>query len=95
MLYDPKWTNEPSLAGFIAWLEKQNPRGTYEYMSCESCAIDQYLEATGTTYMEYCQSGTKAFANLIVWNGNIAWGEGRQTFGGALKRAKAYAKSNP
>lgn len=53
MLYDPKWeakkteTKEPTFAGFIAWLEQQDPQAQYKWASCDECAIAQYFRSLG------------------------------------------------
>ena len=47
MLYDPKW-DKPSVAGFRAWLERQDPEATFDYGDCDHCAVGQYLSSVGT-----------------------------------------------
>ena len=47
MLYDPKW-DKPSVAGFRAWLERQDPDETFTYADCERCAVGQYLISIGS-----------------------------------------------
>ena len=87
MLYDPKWA-KPSLAGLVTWLKQQNPRKRFEYMPPDNCAIGQYLKSTGTSYSDYCLTGREEFSNLRAWNRHIT--RHATTFGGALKKAKAY-----
>jgi hypothetical protein len=88
MLYDPKWA-KPSLAGFISWLEKQDPKARFDYVPPDNCAIGQYLKSIGTTYEDYyCDGG--GMGNLCDWNQNVT--AKTKTLGGALKAARAYAK---
>jgi hypothetical protein len=55
MLYDPKWEKPAvktkskvlSLAGLIAWLERQNPQGRYRYSANGDCLIARYLRSHG------------------------------------------------
>ena len=47
MLFDPKW-QKPSVAGFRAWLERQDPQETFVYADCDHCAVGQYLISIGT-----------------------------------------------
>ena len=47
MLYDPKW-DKPSVAGFRAWLERQDPGERFTYSDCERCAVGQYLISIGS-----------------------------------------------
>ena len=46
MLYDPKW-GRPSVAGFKAWLERQDPDEKFVYADCDRCAVGQYLTSIG------------------------------------------------
>lgn len=51
MLYDPKWEKPietaPSYAGFIAWLERQNPAETYDWGDLCGCAVANYMASIG------------------------------------------------
>jgi hypothetical protein len=49
MLCDPKW-DKPSVAGFRAWLEQQDPEERFNYGSCRYCAVGQYLDSVGTSW---------------------------------------------
>ncbi len=93
MLYDPKWEQktktEPSLQGFILWLEQQNAGAAYKYMPCGTCAIGQYLTSIGTSYHEQCDPG-RDIQYLCDWNFKIT-GPSPQTFGAALERARKMA----
>ena len=77
MLYDPKWEvpvkQEPSLQGFIAWLERQDPKQRYNYFSAGKCAWAQYSgQVVGWPKKEI---------NKVVCP--LPW-----TFGAVLKRAR-------
>ena len=49
MLYNPKWEikTQPSLEGFIAWLETKNPDETYHWPRGTECAVGQYATSIG------------------------------------------------
>ena len=50
MLYDPKWeaNKDPfSLAGLIAWLERQDPDRAYCYSSTGECLLARYFRERG------------------------------------------------
>ncbi len=38
---------EPSLAGFVAWLETKNPAEEYRYSNPQTCAVGKYFESLG------------------------------------------------
>jgi hypothetical protein len=95
MLYDPKWERKTTVAPllrFIAWLEKQPPRGEYYYALPDECAVAQWLKSEGAS-------------NFILTNGQIdrmfgshkghqvlnPYDGGDMTYGAALKRARALA----
>lgn len=94
MLYDPKWGKPvetyPSLAGFIAWLEKQQPEQGYEFTDAENCAIAQWLRSIGE---KKCALYSSEIVDLIGQEaGFILRGtklDRNQTFGAALRRARA------
>ena len=93
MLYNPKWEADakaPSLAGFIAWLERQNAATPYKYTPCSTCAIGQYLQSIGTSYREQC-GADKDITYLCEWNYKITRPM-PQTFGAALERARDFAR---
>jgi hypothetical protein len=88
MLYDPKW-DEPSVAGFRAWLERQDPDETFSYSNCNCCAVGQYLKSVGTSWHDAGSSLVSVLNNFAVgaW---IAAGRGdgwheRPTFGAVLR----------
>jgi hypothetical protein len=99
MLYDPKWKApaeapakpQPSVQGFIAWLETKNPRGRYEYWNCQGhCLIGQYVNAIGLRWdrdsgpgRDWWYSHPDAEPLLDVS------AEEPHTFGAALKRVRA------
>ena len=84
MLYDPKW-DSVSLAGFISWLETQDPTRPYSYWPCATCAIGQYLRATGKS-----EADAGVADVYFDWNQDIA-GPQPHTFGAALDRARKLA----
>lgn len=49
MLYDSKrWDKkEPSLDGFIEWLEMQDPKTRYNPCSVKTCVLGQYAQSIG------------------------------------------------
>ncbi len=84
MLYNTKW-DQPSLSGFIAWLETQDPERPYSYWPCPTCAIGQYLRAIGTD-----EADARVAVVYYDWNRKIA-GPLPHTFGAALDRARKFA----
>lgn len=83
MLYDPKW-EKPSLAGFVAWLERQPPEKSYVWMNiCGECAVSQYFltfapeEEHGDLWDKYGQP-----LDMLAMDGT-------RTFGALLDRARA------
>ncbi len=91
MLYDPKWEQKatPTIDGFISWLAQQNPDQEYDYF-CERCAIGQYFESLGTSYIDVIKKDSDLFNMTREWNQKITR-YGAKTFGGALQRAKYFA----
>lgn len=83
MLHNPKH-DHPTLTGFIAWLEQQNPDDTYNYTDPNSCAIARYCESIGKTYWDARMHDDDM---VFEWNVRIA-APGKHTFGAALKRAR-------
>lgn len=88
MLYDPRWES-PSLAGFKAWLERHDPKTTFEFMSFGTCAVGQYLAVHGKTWRDD-RSLTRDL-NIFASHATIkAWGERRGvTFGDVLREISA------
>jgi hypothetical protein len=81
MLYDPKW-DKPSVAGFRAWLEQQDPEATFTYADCERCAVGQYLISIGSHWRRtdcYMVNTLNAFACMA------ARGTHSPTFGAVLR----------
>lgn len=96
MLYDPKWeqtTATPSLKGFIAWLEKQNPDTEYIYFNPYICAVGQYLRSLGFS----CEDSAVSSNKIDEMFGPDAWAivnfDSHATFGQALERARNYEKT--
>lgn len=76
---------EPSLEGFIAWLEKQPADGEYDWINPQKCACAQYAAFLGVTQW------SKNMAHDPWYQLNrIAFGySDTATFGRCLTRAKA------
>ena len=71
---------KPSLTGFIAWLETQNPTVEYDYCNVSVCAIGRWLHSLGLPPigMRFHEVGlTERIVHDRPW-----------TFGAALKRAR-------
>jgi hypothetical protein len=89
MLFNPRWNKrkpKPGLDGFIAWLEMQDSKKRYIWLSERECACGQYAASLGIT---------RWWGRLRAWwaINDIAYGNGEPvdwTFGACLERAKAY-----
>lgn len=82
MLYDPKW-EQPSLAGFVAWLETMPASKAYDwYGPC--CAVDQYLISIGKPWEK--DNTTITLMNHLAHPG---WSGVEPTFGKLLGLARA------
>ena len=98
MLYDPKWEQPDrkyqgvSLRGLIAWLETMPPEGKYEYVLVYNCAAAQYLQSRGVPKNKSAVDlkGACYPSHPAYWLDNIVngTGEGGDTFGAALERAR-------
>jgi hypothetical protein len=99
MLYDPKWEKpaqvDPlSVEALIAWLERQPAATVYEYCNPRDCLLCRYFRDLGYEDVSiawdtmYHQSGEVVFPRAFHWD--ISNDEG-QTYGAALKRARAVA----
>jgi hypothetical protein len=99
MLYDPKWEakKDPfSLAGLIAWLERQDPDSAYCYSSTGECLLARYFRERGFNRVimaaEFFYHWPRADAVYEVTRlprhfNDVAKGKVR-TFGAALSRAR-------
>jgi hypothetical protein len=86
---------EPSLAGFVKWLETKDPTETYEYAYSQSCAVGKYFEALGMDPWEIGRPGMGLTPFQRAWQG-IGWGnlnslagQNPRTYGALSARAKA------
>ena len=82
---------KPSLAGFIAWLEKQPADGTYNWGSAKKCAVAQYAESIASSF---CLVHEAVELRDGVRLDTVAYGGGNPanwTFGSAFKRARKAA----
>jgi hypothetical protein len=97
MLYDKRWEKpkEPSLEGFVAWLETRPADGKYNWSDPDRCACAQYAMAIG---------------QFAGWRHNRGWNRyewvklntvakgaryhlfDQHTFGKCLKRARKELK---
>ncbi len=93
MLYDRRWdakTREPSLAGFIAWLETKDPKARYDYMNCDGlCPVDQYFVSIGIRHQEWSSPEFRP-----RWEKLCHLASFRRTFGALLKDARAQITSD-
>jgi hypothetical protein len=102
MLYNPnKPIQQPSLAGFIAWLETKDPNGCYDWRSCKECACSQYAASLGVyNWDRYVNEEPWIMLNHLASNGApwparvqpwgyIAPDECGWTFGALLQQARA------
>lgn len=83
----------PSLAGFIAWLEKQPADEGYNWCIGSVCACGKYAESLGLR-SSWLSRGAEADEHFRTWRslnkiarGN-SWGAENWTFGRALERAR-------
>jgi hypothetical protein len=95
MLFDPKWDKsaeqEPSVAGFIRWLETKDPQQKYDWRLYQTCAVGEYAAALGLSVSE-CICHPKTY----FLSANIARGRGPKfpqdwTYGACLQRAREIA----
>lgn len=86
MLYNPEW-KKSLLAGFIAWIEMQDPETSYDYCDPLTCVFAKYLESLGrATVCDLSRLFPEADAIAL---GDVLELHGREwTYGEALKRAK-------
>lgn len=91
---------QPSLAGFISWLETKNPDETYPYTNSCDCACAQYLKAINQFHPWWLSDPEHNFQGLMTDLNHLAAGKsnsegafntGAWTFGLLLDRAKAAA----
>jgi hypothetical protein len=101
MLYDPKWDKPDaiSLAGLIAWLERQNPATRYNYRDIHDCLLTRYFRASGYRWA-YCGLSSFSysrwflpplFRKAIPYEMNEVAVRWPSTYGDALKRARRLA----
>lgn len=88
MLYDPKWevkTKEPTLSGFVAWLETQDPQESFDYWTCDGrCAVDLYLATIGSD-LNFGSNNVTRHLNGLAYKAFLM---GEPTFGGLLEIAR-------
>jgi hypothetical protein len=90
-----------TLESLIAWLERKNPEGSYDYLDPHGCMIYQYFSFAGVHCLgvssEHWQDGKGAYNPIPKYFYCISSGHRRDddlwrvwTFGAALLRARAY-----
>ena len=84
MLYNPTWDKQPSLTGFMLWLESKDPTETYRWESYEVCAIGQYMREIGS---DISPTGWRHY----LGDANEIASAQPRTFGALSERMKAYA----
>jgi hypothetical protein len=82
---------EPSLEGFIAWLETKDPNEEYDYHNSEACACGQYAASIHTEMWLFDT------AEFVLWDrlNGLACSrdaQGNWTFGHTLKVAREMLK---
>jgi len=91
MLYNPKWEakTEPSLEGFIAWLETKDPNEEYDWSSYNHCAAGCYAMSVGITKEKLFQTNNEIIRrlSLLARPPNFDYDNRRDTFGACLSRA--------
>lgn len=83
----PSVPEEPSLAGFIGWLERQNLRRTYNFNNCEKCLVAQYFTAIGHDWQ--VDDNYSKYRELITGPLYAAAYPRPRSFKAALERARA------
>lgn len=102
MLYDPKWEKQSetkadpfTLVAVIAWLEKQPPDKSYDWMAVHGCLACQYFQSLGHdapwgNSHAIVDGGYRTpfggSKNYHAIAGAVPW-----TFGAALERARKLA----
>lgn len=86
MLYDPKW-EIGSLCSVIAWLEKQPPQESYQWIFPQHCLMGQYFRAMGVPEDDIRDRSLASTSEGSPLN-KVALID-PFTFGAALKRARA------
>lgn len=92
MLFNPDWkkeAKEPSLDGFIEWLETQNPKTKYNFCDLTSCAVARYMKTIGLPVGKglYSQAVDKILGRRTMVREKVLL-EHDQTLGSVLKEAK-------
>ncbi len=84
-----------SLAGLVAWLEKQNPETEYQYTDCGGCLLHQYFVASGINMPVGWGMGGSTWYDFNHHRSDLPEHfdgvslRDPHTFGAALTRAKA------
>lgn len=83
----------PSLEGFVAWLETKDPNEAYNYLAPHVCACGQYSLFLGEFWIP-SNAGPKQI-DRVYRDLNVLSAGGPWTFGALLARARraAYVKA--
>lgn len=100
MLNDPRWNSEPSLAGFALFVASKEPSERYNWSSCATCAVAQYLASIGRRLALSEWVDDLYTANILARgshnnNGRIMPAEAGWTFGQLADRILAYQMGEP
>lgn len=89
MLYNPKWS-KPNVKGFKTWLEKQPQDQRFDFASCRTCAVGQYLESIGTEWFELDRRNPSLLCELNSFAARVATFDNRlhPTFGDVLHEVR-------
>lgn len=96
---EPAVETKPSLKGFVAWLETQDPDMEYNRVSILDCLVCRYgRQCLGVTGKMVFSSTLDRFGSQDSHLAHQIWTiscRGEPTQGAALKRARALLKEKP
>jgi hypothetical protein len=86
---------EPTLPGFIAWLESKDPNEKYNWPNSEKCACGQYARSLGVEDWRSDDKWSKF--NMLARGKPVFCDSEREewTFGKCLDRAKKAGSKEP
>ncbi len=84
----PATKPEPSVAGFIAWLETKDPSEGYHWADWDFCAVGQYLASFNRVIRDIPDT---PYWRVCMELNSYAHSAHPQTFGALLQRVKAHA----
>lgn len=85
--------SEPTLPGFVEWLQRKDPNERYEWPKSNICACGQYAESLGKTHWIGTGNSTWSKLNRLARGPGMLGDyeiapESEWTFGKLLERAK-------